>query len=74
MTPNEISRVQRYLRTTFKNNEIRVVPPTKKGEPVAVSIGDEFIGALYRDDDEGEISYALHISILNEDLPPAGGM
>lgn len=74
MTPNEMSRVQRYLRTTFKNSEIQVTPPTRPGEPVGVAIGDEFIGALYRDEDEGEISYALHISILSEDLPPAGAV
>jgi hypothetical protein len=36
-----------------------------------VLIGDEFIGTLHRDDEEGEVSYALTITILQEDLPPA---
>jgi hypothetical protein len=31
-------------------------------------------GVLYRDDEEGEVSYSLNISILEEDLPPAVGM
>ena len=29
----------------------------------------EFLGVIYRDEDEGEVSYALSIAILEEDLP-----
>lgn len=72
MTPNEIARVQAYLRKTFGNAHITVVPPVKRGGPVEVKIGEEFIGVLHRDDEEGEVSYALQISILEEDLPAVG--
>lgn len=72
MTPNEIARVQSYLRQTFGNDRIAIDPPSKRGAPTEVRIGDEFIGTLHRDDDEGEISYALHMTILEEDLPAAG--
>jgi hypothetical protein len=34
-----------------------------------VRIRDEFFGTLHRDEDEGEVSFSLHISILEEDLP-----
>ena len=34
-------------------------------------IGDEFIGVLHRDEDEGEVSYSVNMTILEEDLPPA---
>jgi Protein of unknown function (DUF3126) len=71
MTPNEIIRVQAYLRKVFANNRIAVEQPAKRGAPIEVLIGDEFIGTLHRDDDEGEVSYALTITILQEDLPPA---
>ncbi|HEY4135905.1 MAG TPA: DUF3126 family protein [Alphaproteobacteria bacterium] len=71
MTPNEIARVQDYLRKLFTNERIKIVPPTKRGAPVEVMIADEFIGVLHRDDEDGEVSYALQISILEEDLPPA---
>ena len=70
MKPNEIVRVQDYLRKTFSNDHISLVAPRKSTAPVEVFIGDEFIGALYRDDEEGEVSYALTISILEDDLPP----
>lgn len=69
MTPNEIARVQAYLRKTFGNNQITIAPPMKHGAPIEVKIGEEFIGVLHRDEDEGEVSYALQISILEEDLP-----
>jgi uncharacterized protein DUF3126 len=72
MTPNEIARVQAYLRRLFANDRITIDPPTKRGAPVEVRIGDEFIGVLHRDEDEGEVSYALQIAILETDLPPAG--
>ena len=74
MTPNEIIRLQTYLRKTFGNDRISVVAPKKKDGPVEVCIGDEFIGVVYRDDEEGEVSYALQISILEEDLPRLGAI
>lgn len=69
MTPNEIARLQAYLRRTFGNEKIIVNPPAKKGQPVEVTIGDEFIGTLYRDEDDGDVSYAFNMSVLSEDLP-----
>jgi hypothetical protein len=71
MTPNEIARVQEYLRHAFGNETIAIDPPIKPTAPIEVRIGDEFIGTLYRDEDEGEVSYTLNISILEVDLPPA---
>ena len=69
MNSSEIARVQAYLQTTFGNNKIKITPPKKPDSPIEVSINGEFIGVIYRDDDEGEVSYALNISILEEDLP-----
>ena len=71
MTLNEITRVQEYLRLTFMNEKIKIQPPKKPDAPIEVYIGEEFVGVLYRDDEEGEISYTLNISILEEDLPAA---
>ncbi|MBM3490358.1 MAG: DUF3126 family protein [Alphaproteobacteria bacterium] len=69
MTPNEIARVQDYLRRLFGNDRIAIDPPARRNAPVEVRIGDEFIGVLHRDDEEGEVSYALQMTILEEDLP-----
>ncbi|PKU23628.1 DUF3126 family protein [Telmatospirillum siberiense] len=69
MNPSEIARVEAYLNATFGNSTIRIVPPKKRGGPIEVSVGGEFIGVLHRDDDEGEVSYSLMMTILEEDLP-----
>lgn len=69
MSPSEIARVEAYLGTTFGNDRIRIAPPKKRGAPIEVSINGEFIGVLHRDEDEGEVSYSLMMTILEEDLP-----
>ena len=74
MTLNEITRVQEYLRLTFSNTRIRIQPPKKPDAPIEVYLGHEFVGVLYRDEEEGEVSYTLNISILEEDLPAAVSM
>ncbi len=71
MTPNDIARVQDYLRRTFGNDQIAIDRPAKRGAPVEVRVGDEFIGVLHRDDEDGEVSWSLHMTILETDLPPA---
>ena len=70
MNHSEIARVQAHLRKLFDNNRIGVVPPAKPGQPVEVKVGEEFVGVVHRDEDEGEISFSLVVSILEEDLPP----
>jgi hypothetical protein len=73
MTPGEIARVEAYLRATFGNSKINIQAPKKRGAPIEVFILNEFIGTLHRDDEEGEVSYSLNISILEEDLPTLAG-
>jgi len=71
VTPNEIVRVQDYLRHKLGNDRIAIDQPKKPGAPIEVRIGDEFVGVLYRDEEEGEVSYSLTLSILEEDLLPS---
>ena len=70
MTGAEIERVQTYLRRLLGNDRLTVVPPVKPGFPVEVALGEETIGTLDKDTDEGEVSYAVTLTILDEDLPP----
>ena len=74
MTPNEIARVQDYLRTVFGNENINVALPERPGAPCELSVNGEFLAIIFRDEDEGEVSYALNMSILEEDLPPASAV
>lgn len=70
MTGTDIGRVQTYLRRLFGTDRVRVVPPAKPGLSVEVAVDDEVIGTLHRDVEEGEISFSVHLTILDEDLPP----
>lgn len=65
----EIARVQMYLRRTFGNDKIAVEAPQKAGQSAEVTIAGEFVGTLHRDVEDDEVSYALHVVILEEDLP-----
>jgi hypothetical protein len=68
MNATDISRVQSYLRRILDNDRIVIDPPQKRGAPVEVRVGEEFLGVVHRDDDDGEISFSLVVSILEEDL------
>ena len=68
MRTTEIARVQEYLRKAFNNNRIAVPPPMKADAPVEVYIGDEFLGVLFRDDEDGDLSFNFSMAILDIDL------
>jgi hypothetical protein len=67
----ESPRLQKYLRRVFKNDALRVVPHAKKKEMAEIFMGDEFLATLYRDEEDGEISYQFQMAILAEDLDEA---
>jgi hypothetical protein len=69
VTPNEIARLQAYLQGKFNNNMIKLVRRPKAGDSVEMMLGEEFIGVIYKDDDEGEVSYSMNVCVLEEDLP-----
>jgi len=64
----EIQKLDAYLKRLFNNNRIRVVPRTKKEDSAEVYIGDEHIGVLFVDDEDGERSYNFNMAILGIDL------
>lgn len=67
--PLETARVQAYLQDKFDTNMIRLVRRPQADDSVEVLLDKEFIGVVYRDEDEGEVSYQFHMTILEEDLP-----
>jgi hypothetical protein len=71
MTPTDITRLQTYLRRLFGSERIRIVPPARKGLSVEFAVEDEVVGTVHRDTEDGEVSYSVHLTILEEDLPVA---
>ena len=68
MTRSEIWRVEKYLRNLFRLDTITVIERGQK-DSVEVHIGGEFIGVLFKDEEDGDVSYAFNMAILEEDLP-----
>ncbi|WP_459695858.1 DUF3126 family protein [Acidisoma sp. C75] len=70
MTGAEIDRLQTYLRRLLGSDRLTIIPPMKPGFPIEVAVEGETIGTVDKDTDEGETSYAVTITVLDEDLPP----
>lgn len=71
MKPNDIARVQAYLRRLLGSDRIHLLAPARTGLSVEVAVEGEVIGTVHRDDEEGEVSYSVTLTILEEDLPPS---
>jgi len=71
MDKEELARVQNYLRKTFGTPNLEVRARPKKTDSAEVFIGDEFIAVLFREDEDGEISYQFQMAILDLDLEEA---
>jgi hypothetical protein len=70
MDASDIARVQTYLRRLFASDRITLIKPARPGLSVEIAVQEEVVGTVHRDTEDGEISYSLHLTILEEDLPP----
>jgi Protein of unknown function (DUF3126) len=68
LTREEILKLERYLKKVFQLPELQVRQRPRKEDSAEVFIGEEFIGILFRDDDEGETAYQFQMAILDFDL------
>ncbi|WP_428408175.1 DUF3126 family protein [Hyphococcus sp.] len=69
MDANEVARLQDYLRTKFALPNLTVRGRTNKDDSAEVYLGEEFIGVIFRDDEDGDVSYDFNMAILEIDLP-----
>lgn len=68
MKPDEIDKLTKFLRTKFELATISVRKRPQKDDSAEVYIGDEFIGVVFRDEEDGELSYNFSMAILDFDL------
>ena len=68
MTRSEIWRLEKYMRNLFRLDTITLMERQQK-DSVEVHIGGEFIGLIYKNEEDGDISYDFNMSILEMDLP-----
>jgi len=71
LTRSEIWRVEKYLRNLFRLDTITLVERPKQPDSVEVHVAGEFIGVIFKDEEDGDVSYAFNMAILEMDLPEA---
>jgi hypothetical protein len=64
----EILKLETFFRKRFNMPSIEVRQRPQKDDSCEVYIGDEFIGVVYRDDEDGDLSYNFTMAILDIDL------
>lgn len=65
--PEEIRKLDGYFKRTF-NPEMVVKARPRKNDSAEVYLGEEFLGVVYLDDEDGDRSYNFSMAILDVDL------
>jgi Protein of unknown function (DUF3126). len=65
--PEEIRKLEAYLKRSL-NPELVVKARPRKDDSAEVYLNDEFLGIIYRDDEDGDLSYNFSMAILDVDL------
>jgi hypothetical protein len=68
LKPEEIKKLDAYFKRTFDNQGLAVKARPRKDDSCEVFLDDEFLGLIYKDEDEGELSYNFSMAILDIDL------
>ncbi len=64
----EIIKLQKFLQQKFGNKAIDVRHRNKQNDSVEVYVGEEFLGLIFLDDEDGDRSYNFTMAILDVDL------
>ncbi|EDQ32992.1 Protein of unknown function (DUF3126) [Hoeflea phototrophica DFL-43] len=67
MKAAEIIKLEAYFKRIFNDNLVIKARPAKD-DSAEVYLGDEFIGIVFRDDEDGDLSYNFSMAILDVDL------
>ena len=66
MKAEEIKKLDTYFKRVFQNPQMNVKARPRKDDSAEVYVGDEFIGIVFRDEDEGDYNFSM--AILDVDL------
>ena len=66
MKPEEIRKLTAYFKRVFQNQTIDVKARPRKEDSAEVYVGDEFIGLVYKDEEDGDYNFSM--AILDIDL------
>ena len=65
---SDSARLQNYLGPRFRNKRLSLKGRENKYDSADLMLEDEFIGVVFQDDEESDVSCHVQITILEEDL------
>ena len=68
MTDDELNNIEIYLKKVFKSDDFLVKKRKSIQDSCEIYLGDEFLGLIYKETEDGEEDYQFHMTILKEDL------
>lgn len=68
---DEIQKLQGYFQRTFGLKTLQVRARPKANDSLELVKDGEFLGVIYKDEEDGDTSYSLTMSILDIDLEEA---
>jgi hypothetical protein len=66
LKPDEIRKLDAFFKRTFKNPDMQVKARPRKTDSAEVYVGDEFLGIVFKDEDDGDYNFSM--AILDIDL------
>ena len=64
----EIKKISDYFNKQFKSKNFSLKIDKNNQDSAEVYYNDEFLGLIYKDDEDGEVAYQFHMTIFDEDL------
>jgi hypothetical protein len=68
ITSGDAAKVQTYLQNKFANKNITLRARSQANDSVEVLLNGEFLGVIYKDEEDGETSYDFNMAILEMDI------
>jgi hypothetical protein len=65
--PDEIKKLDAYFKRTLNPTMVVKARP-RKDDSAEVYVGEEFLGVVFKDEEDGELSYNFSMAILDVDL------
>ncbi|MDQ6437159.1 DUF3126 family protein [Mesorhizobium sp. LHD-90] len=66
MKPDEIKKLDAYFKRIFRNPDMQVKARPRKTDSAEVYVGDEFLGLVFKDEEDGDYNFSM--AILDIDL------
>jgi hypothetical protein len=66
LKPEEIRKLDAFFKRTFQNPRLEVKARPRKDDSAEVYVGDEFLGIVFKDEDDGDYNFSM--AILEIDL------